>query len=87
MQHMQADDEAVHLINATASSARQLLLDYLEQKGFLADGNVGVVDIGWRGNVQRSLAMVASTREAGFSRRLSGFYLAASKAKCNTYLV
>ncbi|MFP3601147.1 HAD family hydrolase [Paraburkholderia sp. SIMBA_053] len=74
MQHMQADDEVVNLINATASSARQLLLDYLEQKGFLADGNVGVVDIGWRGNLQRSLAMVASTREAGFSRRLSGFY-------------
>ncbi|MBB5503716.1 haloacid dehalogenase [Paraburkholderia sp. MM5384-R2] len=74
IRYIRADDEMVNLINATASSARRLLLDYLEQKGFFADGNVGVVDIGWRGNLQRSLAKVACSRDASFSRRLSGFY-------------
>ena len=74
MRSIRADDEVVNLINASASSARGLLLDYLEQKGFFADGNMGVVDIGWRGNLQRSLSTAARTRDPGFSRRLSGFY-------------
>ncbi len=74
IQQIQTDDEVGNLINTTASSARQLLLDYLDQKGFLADGNIGVVDIGWRGNLQRSLAKVACSREANFDQRLSGFY-------------
>jgi hypothetical protein len=74
IQHIQTDTEVVNLINATASSARGLLLDYLDQQAFFADGNIGVVDLGWRGNLQRSLAKVACSREAGFSGRLSGFY-------------
>ncbi|CAD6553239.1 hypothetical protein LMG28727_05508 [Paraburkholderia kirstenboschensis] len=74
IRYIRTDKEVVNLINATASSARQLLLDYLEQKAFFADGNVGVVDIGWRGNLQRSLAKVACSRDASFTRRLSGFY-------------
>ena len=74
IRYIQADDQVRDLINASASSARRLLLDYLEQHAFFADGNVGVVDIGWRANLQRSLAKVACSREAGFDRRLSGFY-------------
>jgi len=74
IQQIQTDDELRNLINTTAASARELLLEYLKQKGFLADGTIGVVDIGWRGNLQRSLAKVACSREANFDRRLSGLY-------------
>ncbi|MBW9104861.1 HAD family hydrolase [Paraburkholderia phenoliruptrix] len=74
IQQIQTDGEVSDLINTTAASARQLLLEYLKQKGFFAEGNIGVVDIGWRGNLQRSLAKVACSIEANFDRRLSGLY-------------
>ncbi|MFP6556758.1 haloacid dehalogenase [Paraburkholderia sp. B3] len=71
---IRCDAELTQLIDATAASARELLLDYLRQKGFCCAGNVGLVDIGWRGNLQRSLAQVARSGDAGFNDRLSGFY-------------
>lgn len=71
---IKTDDQVCRLINSTASAARGLLLEYLNQSGFFAAGNVGVVDIGWRGNLQRSLAQVARRRDAGFDERLFGFY-------------
>lgn len=71
---IRADKEVCGLIDTTAASARELLLGYLNQKAFCAAGNVGVVDIGWRGNLQRSLAQVVRRDDAGFGERLSGFY-------------
>ncbi|MGF6575147.1 hypothetical protein ABH945_007276 [Paraburkholderia sp. GAS333] len=71
---IRADRQLVDLINTTGASARQLLLEYLDQKAFFAEGNVGVVDIGWRANLQRSMAKVANSKDPGFSARFSGFY-------------
>jgi hypothetical protein len=71
---IRSDNEVSRLINTAASSARGLLLEYLDQKEFFEAGNIGVVDIGWRGNLQRSLALVARSRDTAFSERLSGFY-------------
>ncbi len=62
------------LVRETAERARPLLVRYLEQEGLFDGVSFGLVDIGWGGNLQRSLGrslVLAGHPEAA---RLSGFY-------------
>jgi FMN phosphatase YigB (HAD superfamily) len=45
-------------VAALARGPRQLLMAYLEQEGLFSDKNWAMVDVGWRGNLQDSLADV-----------------------------
>ncbi len=63
------------LILERAAYRRADCLDYMTDEGLLAPGEIGIVDIGWRGRLQRSLSSVLSTVEPGFSKRLHGFYI------------
>lgn len=49
------------LIIERATMRREKCLAYLTQEGVLDPVPIGVVDIGWRGRLQRSLAIIAST--------------------------
>jgi len=59
---------------AQAQTHRALLLDYLAQEGFMDGHPFGLVDIGWKGRLQRCLAQALATRPAMTPERLTGFY-------------
>lgn len=63
------------LILDRAARRRVLCLDYMKDQHLLAPGQIGVVDIGWRGRLQRSLCRAISTVEPAFPERLHGFYI------------
>ena len=70
------DRDAVRaLILDRAAQRREVCLDYMRSEEVLAPGQVGVVDIGWRGRLQRSLCRAVSTVDPGFEKRLHGFYI------------
>lgn len=62
------------LVAARAAERRSLLVEYLRQEKMLEPGPFGIVDIGWKGRLQRSLCRIL--REAGSPEqgRLNGFY-------------
>ncbi|EXI67263.1 MAG: putative hydrolase (HAD superfamily) [Candidatus Accumulibacter adjunctus] len=54
--------EAIRNLLATESGRqRQALLAYLEARGVLRDENSALIDIGWRGSIQRNLARILTT--------------------------
>jgi len=63
------------LVLDRAAARRATCLDYMRGEGLLDPGAVGIVDIGWKGRLQRSLCRVAQTVEPGFADRLHGFYI------------
>lgn len=63
------------LILDRAARRRALCLDYMKDQHLLASGQIGVVDIGWRGRLQRSLCRAISTVDPDFPERLHGFYI------------
>lgn len=70
------DCEAVQaLILERAARRRAICLDYMKGEGLLAPGPIGIVDIGWKGRLQRSLCRAAETLEPDFANRLHGFYI------------
>jgi hypothetical protein len=69
------DIESVgRLVLERAAVRRQECLAYLTQEGLLEPGPIGVVDIGWRGRLQRSICTIVSTQDEQYSNRLHGFY-------------
>jgi predicted HAD superfamily hydrolase len=56
-----------------ASEQRNLLETYLEQEKFFDGCKYAIVDVGWHGNMQRSL--IQSIKAMGKSSELLGFYL------------
>ncbi len=63
------------LILERAAQRRATCIDYMTQEGLLEPGNIGIVDIGWRGRLQRSLCRAVMTEDPGFAKRLHGFYI------------
>ena len=59
-------------ILAKAAQARALLLEYLEQEGFFAEGPIGIVDIGWMGGSQDALYKIAAAHQPAIE--IHGFY-------------
>jgi FMN phosphatase YigB (HAD superfamily) len=55
--------------------ARSTLISYLEQEQFFDPGKVGIVDIGWKGRLQRSICLAAQHEGLDITARLHGFYL------------
>lgn len=62
------------LVKETAQRARPLLIHYLEQAGLFDGVPFGLVDIGWGGNLQRSLGRSLSLAGHPEAARLTGFY-------------
>ena len=70
------DHEPVQmLILERAARRREPCLEYMTDEKLLEPGQVGVVDIGWRGRLQRSLCRVLSTVDPDYASRLHGFYI------------
>lgn len=63
------------LILERAARRREICLDYMKGEGLLAQGQIGIVDIGWKGRLQRSLCRAVATLEPDFANRLHGFYI------------
>lgn len=67
-------DAIMPFIERQASMRRQALIAYLRSKGLFGDHNIGFVDIGWKGRLQRSLCMVARDIDPHIDLRVTGFY-------------
>lgn len=65
--------DVVTAMLARSQTERQLLLRFLQQEGVLAAGRIAVVDIGWNGTIQKSLAAVAAVEKRPLD--LHGYYL------------
>lgn len=66
--HAARDFLAVH-----SSTQRQAVVDYLDTSGVLRDENSALIDIGWRGSIQRNLARILTTN--GHRRLPAWMYL------------
>ena len=70
------DQEAIRdIILTRAVQRRRACVDYMRGMGLLAPGRIGLVDLGWKGTLQRSLCQAMSTADPGFAERVDGFYL------------
>ncbi len=67
-----AQPEICNRVLAVAAGRRALLGEYLERAGVFDDDQWGVVDIGWHGNMQKSLSN--ALRALGKSTAFAGFY-------------
>jgi FMN phosphatase YigB (HAD superfamily) len=67
-------EELAPLIATRAAERRLLLIEYLRQEKMLDPGQFGIVDIGWKGRLQRSLCKVLLTEDNSVRARLNGFY-------------
>lgn len=63
------------LVLRCTAERRRTCLAYLRSQSLLDPGQIGIVDIGWRGRLQRSLCRIVSTVEEQFEHRLCGFYV------------
>ena len=61
---------------AAAGKKRTRVLAYFQQEGIVEGGSWAIVDIGWHGNMQTSLAKILRTVATGPSSGVSGFYFA-----------
>ncbi len=68
-------DPVRSLLQASAREKRAHLLEYLEQEGFFT-GRPAIVDLGWRGRLQGSLASALKAAGRFPQGGLHGFYLA-----------
>ncbi|HEX3756276.1 MAG TPA: hypothetical protein VHV26_14490, partial [Rhizomicrobium sp.] len=64
----------VAAIEGQARVRRILALEYLTQEGLLEDVPFAIVDIGWYGNLQKSLARLLSLSIRPAGTKLTGFY-------------
>ena len=67
--------DVLPFVESAAHHARSTLLEYLAQEGFLKPGKLAVVDVGWKGRLQRSLCTCISREHPDFADRLHGFYM------------
>jgi predicted HAD superfamily hydrolase len=72
LQTLRREDLSTKILQK-ASQQRMLLETYLKQEKFFDGCKHAIVDIGWHGNLQRSL--IQSIRAMGQSSELLGFYL------------
>lgn len=62
-----------HVIR-NATRQRAVLVDYLRQEGFFTEEKIGIVDLGWKGGLQRSLYAAVQSHDPTFVNRVHGFY-------------
>src|SRR5581483_3109722 len=60
-------------INEHAAAARLTVRRYLTKEGLLDKGTVGIVDVGWSGRLQRSIAKACASVGSFRSGQLVGF--------------
>jgi hypothetical protein len=61
-------------IASRAAVERELVIEYLRQEGFFDATRAGIVDIGWHGNMQRSLASLLRLAGRPEAAGLTGLY-------------
>lgn len=76
--------DVLPLVASSAHGQRSILLAYLAQEDFLKPGKLAVVDIGWKGRLQRSLCSAVSTQSPDFADRLHGFYVGLCETPSNS---
>jgi hypothetical protein len=67
------EDPVASMISAASRDAHAVAAHYLVGEGLRSDGPVGVVDIGWKGNMQRAIRSILE--KAGYAPDITGFYL------------
>jgi hypothetical protein len=75
MRSVLLDPRIKSLVADSARLAGSLAAEYLRQEGLMDEVPFGVVDIGWFGNMQRSLSRLISLTAGKADLRLAGFYL------------
>jgi HAD superfamily hydrolase (TIGR01549 family) len=63
-------------IKTIASAKREELLRYLRKEGFFEQGEVGVVDLGWRGSLAQALIEVCKHAPDAIKPGITGFHFA-----------
>ncbi len=74
LEELLLDAEMAAAVEGTARARRELLLAYLKQERFFDGTPFAVVDIGWFGNLQKSLTRVLHLSGTGGVLPLTGFY-------------
>jgi FMN phosphatase YigB (HAD superfamily) len=69
----------IERVAARAGARRELLLDYLVQEGCTEGTTFALVDIGWKGRLQRCIAQAMSVLPGCSPERLIGFYFGLSR--------
>lgn len=75
LQRLFCDPQLKEMILERAAACRAVASEYLRAEGVLDDRAIGIVDIGWHGRLQSSLAQLVSDAAPGNRRKLTGFYL------------
>jgi hypothetical protein len=71
--------DVIESVLAKAENRRELALRYCEQEGLCSDRDWAIVDVGWRGRAQQSLAGILAHRGADVPR---GFYFGLRSNAC-----
>jgi hypothetical protein len=69
------EPDVVKLVVKKAQKKREALLKYFEQEGLLNNNNIAIVDLGWHGNLQKSLRKILDIAYKNNSYQIYGFYL------------
>lgn len=73
-------------VRQRAETARQLAVGYLRQEGVLDGTPFALVDIGWHGNMQRSLGSLLRAGSTQRNQVLTGFYFGLQRRPADTEL-
>ena len=63
-------------IKSIAAQKREAMLVYLRREGVFEQGEIGMVDLGWRGSLKQALAQICETAPDPIKPRVLGFYFA-----------
>jgi FMN phosphatase YigB (HAD superfamily) len=74
LREMLGQEPVQQLVKQAADRARPRLMSYLKQEGFFEGEPFALVDLGWAGNLQRSLSTSLSLAGYADAARLTGLY-------------
>lgn len=74
-----ANENVRALVFQRALEARARLLIYFQSRGVLAIDQIGLVDLGWNGRLQRSISRVLKESACSDRRQIHGFYFSLRK--------
>lgn len=69
------EPDIVSLVAEKAKEKREILLKYFEQENFLDSIDIAIVDLGWHGNLQKSLRKILNIGYENNTYLIHGFYM------------
>ena len=79
------DQKIRNIILKNAKTKRIILTEYLKQVGFSNSNKIGLVDVGWRGRLQRSLSRILDAEGIYPNTGIHGFYVGLNENQVSPY--